>query len=224
MVHTILFDVIGTTVREKRDTVIDSLLHSFEEHIGPINPEIAIGNRGKNKLSMIEEVLKAHNHPVDLAPAIYHSFISNFEKRLDNFDENEGWSETYSFLKETGIKVGIGTGLPNSLLELIMDHLGWHKMQFDFIGTSNEFPNGRPAPDMILEMMRLLNSKDGKGFLKIGDTVADIQEGKNANVSTAVILSGSQPDNVLLRESPDFVLTSLYQVRDLVEENKWRHK
>jgi phosphoglycolate phosphatase-like HAD superfamily hydrolase len=77
---------------------------------------------------------------------------------------------------------------------------------------------------MILEMMRLLNSKDGKGFLKIGDTVADIQEGKNANVATAVILSGSQPDNILLRESPDFVLTSLYQVKDLVKENKWRYK
>jgi phosphoglycolate phosphatase-like HAD superfamily hydrolase len=61
---------------------------------------------------------------------------------------------------------------------------------------------------MIFEMMRQLRINPTE-MLKVGDTVADIQEGKNANVYTAVLLSGTQPKEQLIRERPDLILDSL---------------
>ncbi|MGZ8518400.1 MAG: HAD family hydrolase [Chitinophagaceae bacterium] len=42
---------------------------------------------------------------------------------------------------------------------------------------------------MILDMLKKF-SLQKEQFLKVGDTVADILEGKNAGVKTAAILSG----------------------------------
>jgi len=51
-------------------------------------------------------------------------------------------------------------------------------------------------------------------LLKVGDTVADIQEGKNAGVLTAVLLSGTQDEVTLIKQNPDFVL---HKLTDLIE-------
>ncbi len=69
---------------------------------------------------------------------------------------------------------------------------------------------------MIQEMMRLLNITDGKMVLKVGDTVSDIEEGKNAGVNTAVILSGTQPEEQLRAARPDFVIDRLSEIKLII--------
>ena len=46
--------------------------------------------------------------------------------------------------------------------------------------SSYDVREGRPAPYMIFKMMHDLDSSDVRRVAKVGDTVRDIQEGRNA--------------------------------------------
>ncbi len=46
--------------------------------------------------------------------------------------------------------------------------------------SSDEVARGRPYPDMILELMRRMGVSDPQRVAKVGDTPADLEEGRNA--------------------------------------------
>ena len=61
-----------------------------------------------------------------------------------------------------------------------------------------------------------LKISETKEILKIGDTIADIQEGKNAKVLTAVLLSGTQSEKDLIDQEPEFVLNKLMDIKNCI--------
>ena len=68
--------------------------------------------------------------------------------------------------------------------------------------------------------MGKLDIQNAGEVLKVRDTIADIQEGKNAKAITAVILSSTQPKEILLQENLDIVLTSLLGIKKVVSNKK----
>ena len=104
--------------------------------------------------------------------------------------------------------------------EGICQYLNWDNARFDYIGIGDEIMRGRPYPNIIFDMMGKLDIQNAGEVLKVRDTVADIQEGKNAKVITAVILSSTQPKEILLQENPDIVLTSLLGIKKVVSNKK----
>ena len=50
---------------------------------------------------------------------------------------------------------------------------------------------GRPAPDMINKNLERLAIQNRQTVIKVGDTVSDILEGKNANVLSVGVIEGS---------------------------------
>jgi phosphoglycolate phosphatase-like HAD superfamily hydrolase len=59
--------------------------------------------------------------------------------------------------------------------------MGWERASLiDASITSDEVSRGRPAPDMIQELMRRLGITDPARVAKVGDAPADLQEGTNA--------------------------------------------
>lgn len=213
----VLFDFIGTTVKESGgDVIIDCFTKAFNDSIGEFDMAVLKINRGKDKRLMIGEVLKAGSHATSLVEPIYSSFRSNLESSLDRFSENEGTNEIFFHLKQKGIKIGVGTGLDRDVFEKIYQRLGWNKYQFDYIGIGSETGRSRPHPDMILDMLQKLPDIDRSELLKVGDTIADIQEGKNAGVATAAILSGSQSAEQLLAEHPDYFIRSLSELKAII--------
>lgn len=67
---------------------------------------------------------------------------------------------------------------------------------------------------MIFDAMRKLQISDPRTVLKIGDTVADIEEGKNANCFTVAVLTGTQTRKQLEDAKPDRIVDS---IRDLLK-------
>ncbi|HLG40723.1 MAG TPA: HAD family hydrolase [Chitinophagaceae bacterium] len=215
MIRAVIFDVIGTTVREtKPNIILDCLQKAFARHKTEVDRHFLKQQRGKDKRVMIREVLSWQNLPADMENSIYSSFKENIRNNVTGFSENEGVGEVFSFLKKLYIKIGIGTGLERDLFNMIFDHLHWEKYEFDYTGICAETGRSRPHPDMIIEMMNKFFLKPNE-VLKVGDTIADIQEGKNAGVRTAVLLSGTQEVKDLLKHSPDFVLNSLVEIKNL---------
>jgi pyrophosphatase PpaX len=68
---------------------------------------------------------------------------------------------------------------------------------------------------MIFDMMNRYGLTKSE-VLKVGDTTADIQEGKNAGTYTAAILSGTQDEKEILKEQPDFVIRKLSELKTLI--------
>jgi phosphoglycolate phosphatase-like HAD superfamily hydrolase len=216
-IKAILFDIIGTTVLEKDPNLINSCFeNAFRQNNVKVEAAQIKANRGKDKSEIIKNILSQLSYPLHLAKPILDSFIKNVESNLDNFSENDGLREIIGYAKYKNVKTGIGTGLPKKIFEKIFYHFRWEEIHFDYIKAAQEIGKSRPQPDMILDMMKKFNIKNSE-FLKVGDTVADIQEGKNANVLTAAIFSGTQEKNEILKANPDFTISSLRDLKDVVK-------
>ncbi len=206
----VLFDVIGTIIKEKDpETINHCFLKAFTDNKVTADHALFKSNRGKDKLEVIHLVLGNTQHDINLAHSIYDSFAKNVENEIQNFSPAEDAEEIFNYLRQKSIKIGIGTGLSRYLLEKMLAHVKWDTTLFDYIGISNEIGRGRPHPDMIFDFMHKLKITNPKQVFKIGDTVADIQEGKNANVITVAILAGTQTKEELEKEKPDFIFDNL---------------
>ena len=217
MIKAVLFDLIGTTVSETDPEIINNCFEkAFSDNNIPVDTSLIKKDRGKDKRLIITNVLKFQQLSLSHVQDIYTSFKKNVLANINKFSENDGAKEIFLYLQDRNIKLGIGTGLERDIFTEIFYRLNWNNIHFDYIGIGNETGRGRPYPDMIFDMMNKLSVLDKGEFLKVGDTVADIEEGKNAKVLTAVILSGTQSKDDLLNAAPDYVLNSLIDIKKIV--------
>lgn len=215
-VKSVLFDFIGTTVLEKDPTLILTCFQrAFRDHNMEVDLAFLKANRGRDKNEMIDMMLQQLKKPLHLRFEVLRSFKQHFRNNLENFKENEGLDDVIFFLKAKKIKVGVGTGLTRDILQMLLEHFRWERFGFDYISTAEEAGRGRPHPDMIIDMMVKLHLNNYQ-FLKVGDTVADVEEGKNAEVLTAALLSGTQDAQLLRHSKPDYVINKLTEIKQIV--------
>jgi phosphonoacetaldehyde hydrolase len=215
-IKAILFDFIGTVVMEKDPSTVNRCFAmAFKDHGIEITDELIKVNRGKDKRDMIMAVLKNAGHSLELHDSIMNSLKEHLENNLTNFSENTGAKEIIEYAKKKGMVVGLGTGLPRDTFESILHHLQWGDPAFDYIGIAAETGRGRPYPDMILDMLKKCDLKNTE-LLKVGDTVSDIQEGKNANIMTVAILSGTQDEQEIMNQKPDHAIRHLSELKEII--------
>jgi phosphonoacetaldehyde hydrolase len=215
-ITAVFFDFIGTTVLEKNnDVVLTCFQQAFSDSGVAVEKEVLIANRGKDKGVMITEILKSVKKDIRKKNEILASFKKHFGNSITEFSESKDLDATVAYLRSKKVKIGVGTGLPKDALQILLEHFHWERFGFDYISTAGEIGKSRPNPEMIIDMMVKLHLNNFQ-FLKVGDTVADIQEGKNANVMTAAILSGTQTEEVLRSEKPDYVIKRLLDLKQIV--------
>jgi phosphonatase-like hydrolase len=215
MFEFVLFDMIGTTIQDSYNgdsLIIDSfrkafLLNGFQVSYLEINQQ-----RGKSKKEAINNIITEQKQIHDLADKIYMDFISLLDKSMTCLKEISGAAKVFSFLKENGTKIGLGSGLPLDIMMRIINNAGWESDSFDYIGSSEVLGKGRPDPVMINDSMAKLKINDKSRVLKVGDTVVDIQEGKNAGVLTAGVLTGTQTRDELEKHNPDYILSNITEI------------
>lgn len=215
----ILFDMIGTTIQDSnggKSLILTSFRQAFKNQGYDIPYETLNRQRGKTKRIAIETILSdAHLNP-QLIDKIYHNFIGLLNNSVSSFTAIEGATAIFKFLKTSNIKIGIGSGLPLQFMHKLLDQIGWHPADFDYIGSSDELGEGRPNPIMILEAKKQLGLEDTDIVLKIGDTVVDVQEGKNAGVLTAMVLTGTQNASALGQLQADYVLNNVKELEQII--------
>jgi HAD superfamily hydrolase (TIGR01549 family) len=219
-IHAILFDVIGTSVMEKDPSIITRcFVKAFADRHILVDEKYIATYRGLDKREAISAILQVLQRPLSLADTILEAFNNNVADNIHNFSENNELRKTIEILKQRKIVIGVGTGLSSDIFQLIFNKLNWSSLRFDYIGIAEKVGRGRPHPDMLLEMMKE-NNIDPTEFLKVGDTVADIQEGKNAGVLTAAILSGTTVESKLREENPDFIINGLGEIIAILDSKK----
>jgi phosphonoacetaldehyde hydrolase len=95
-----------------------------------------------------------------------------------------GVVETVKRWQERGLKIGTSTGYTRAMLAPVLEQSRLNGYIPDASVCPDEVGGGRPAPWMLMRNAQLLNVYPPSCCVKIGDTVADIEEGKNAGMWT----------------------------------------
>lgn len=185
-IQLVVFDLAGTTVKDE-----DGVNTCFRGALSAVGVEAERDTvnamMGLPKPLAIRKLLEAANRG-DLFGQI-EQIHNDFSERMIQFYrtdpsvvEIEGTSDVFRQLKKAGIKIAVNTGFHQKITSVLLDRLGWeHEGLIDTHISSDEVEQGRPAPDMIREIMKRLNIVDSQTVAKIGDTPADLEEGTNAN-------------------------------------------
>lgn len=95
-----------------------------------------------------------------------------------------GVLETVAAFREMGIKIGSSTGYTGPMMEILVPEAEKKGYRPDAIVCSTDASAGRPYPWMCYLNAMKLDVYPLSAMVKIGDTVADIQEGLNAGMWT----------------------------------------
>lgn len=125
--------------------------------------------------------------------AIYGSFEpALFSVLEDNCAVMPGVLETVRMLREAGIRIGSTTGYTAEMMEIVTREARAGGYASDALVCPDETGGvGRPYPYMIFRNLEKLGEVDVRRVLKMGDTAADIMEGKNAGCVSVGALRGS---------------------------------
>ena len=131
-----------------------------------------------------------------------------------------GVVETVKELREQGLKIGSTTGYTSQMMEQVIPGAAKLGYQADCVVTPDVTGLGRPTPFMLFECMRQLNVYPPRSVVKVGDTVVDMQEGRNAGAWSVGILTGS---NLLGLSQEEYEATERYREAgaDLVIDSIW---
>ncbi len=103
-----------------------------------------------------------------------------------------GACETVAQLQDASLRVGVSTGYNREMLEMVLRHAEEQGLVPDAATCGGDVPTGRPAPWMIFRLMEQLEVYPPKAVVKVGDTLADIEAGLNAEVwSVGVTQTGN---------------------------------
>lgn len=130
------------------------------------------------------------------------------------------------FMHQCNIKVGSTTGYMPEIMDLLIPEAARHGFVPDSVVNPNDVSAGRPAPYMCYLNAMKLGVYPFNRMIKIGDTVADIQEGLNAGMWTiGVTKSGNEVGLSWdeMNESDPFVLDVIVKKAALKLRNAGAH-
>lgn len=150
---------------------------------------------------------------------------TEFETKLDNLVAKYsipicGVLDTVDKLRNMGIKIGSTTGYNAKIMENVTAAAKKNGYIPDCVVTPDLTGCGRPAPFMIYECMKQLGVYPIKSVVKVGDTIADILEGKNAGAWSVGILTGS---NILGLTEDEYNALPLEEVKKRKKEAELKY-
>lgn len=124
-----------------------------------------------------------------------------------------GVSSLMHQLKAWNIKVGTTSGFPQRICNVVLENF-YRNHIYNFssknvLGSDSlPYNNGaRPKPGLIFELMSRQKIKNPRSVIKVGDTVADIQEGKNAGTWVVAVTETSSDLGVSRKEYNKFTIS-----------------
>ena len=107
-------------------------------------------------------------------------------------DPKPGVPEVISRLRTKGYAIGSTTGYTDKMMEIVAPAAKEKGYEPDcWFSPDSTGHMGRPYPYMIFKNMETLNVTGVDKVMKVGDTLSDIREGKNAGVFSVGIIEGS---------------------------------
>lgn len=218
----VVFDIAGTTLNDREDTVSAAFLQSIKEHgidIGNNDIRWVMGYRKKEAIVMLLDAagIEVQDETVQ---AIHDRFIDILNKHYNEtaIQEFPGILDLFRSLNQAGVKVALDTGFSSSTTSVIVAKLGWlNPGLVNATISSDQVLQGRPHPDMIQSLMDHFGIKDSKDVVKVGDTPSDLMEGKNAGCGLTIgVTYGTHSHEELAVHPHDYLVSSVQELSQLI--------
>jgi phosphonatase-like hydrolase len=212
-IELVVFDMAGTTVHDG-DAVNRCFRAALADAGLTVDAAAVNAVMGLPKPEAIRRLL-GETTLTERVAAIHADFTGRMQRHyLTNPDIREvpGAGATFARLRRAGIRVALDTGFSRDIAQVVIDRLAWggECPAIDASVTSDEVPRGRPYPDMIHHLMKRCGVRDATRVAKVGDTPADLEEGRSAGCGLVVgVTSGSHTRDELVRHPHTHLIASV---------------
>lgn len=225
-IKLVVFDIAGTTVKDN-DNVHNALIEAMKRFGYPVNREEANAVMGYPKPDAIRALLELKEPDTDSISSGYVGKIFKvFLQVMSDFYTHsavEGTlnaEATFAELHKRNIKVGLDTGFSSDITSIVLSKLQWiEKGLVDFVVSSNEVEEGRPHPYMIHALMKKAGVTSIDEVAKVGDTLADLQEGMNAKTKLVIgVSTGAFSKEELLAHPHTHIVDNLLEILPIIDQ------
>jgi phosphonoacetaldehyde hydrolase len=195
--RAVILDWAGTIVDFGSRAPIAALQSVFANAGVPVSIEEARESMGLAKKAHIRAILeiprvrdawilKYHAHPVtSTVDQLYAEFVPTQVAVLENHSQLiPGVAEAIGRMRSRGLKIGTTTGYNRTMLDYLLRRGAEQDFCPDSAACPDDVPAGRPFPWMCYLNAIRLEAYPMAALVKIGDTVADVEEGVNAGMWT----------------------------------------
>jgi len=194
-IEAVIFDWAGTTVDHGSLAPVKAVTELFSRQGIPISDADARRDMGLFKKDHIRRILAMPRVNGEwLRAAGKAPEESDVEKLFADFlplqmeilqahaEVIAGVAEVSERLRSLGIKLGSSTGYTRPMLDLLVAQAETRGYRPDMALCPDDAGGGRPHPWMCLRMALEFRLSSTAAAVKVGDTVSDIQEGRNAGM------------------------------------------
>jgi phosphonoacetaldehyde hydrolase len=196
-IRAIVLDWAGTTVDHGSMAPVLALQTLFAKHGITLSTEDARRDMGLLKRDHIQAILALPNIRKEWRTAtgkkpddadvlsLFEEFGQLQMKIIARHSQLiAGVAETVMAWQNRGLRIGSTTGYTRRMLDPVLKQAARHGFRPDASVCPDEVAGGRPAPWMLMKNAQLLDAYPPSACVKIGDTVVDIEEGRNAGMWT----------------------------------------
>ena len=206
MIHTLLFDLAGTTVDCGCMAPVGVFVEVFRRHGVTIDVPTARGPMGTHKREHIRRIVSlpavaaqwtaAHGAPPTDADidAMYHlAEPLQIEVLPAHAAPIPGFVDLLPALRAAGYRIGATTGYTVPMVRVLAPLLAAQGWEPEVLVSAGEVPAGRPAPHMNWVAATVLGAPSAQGCVVFGDTPVDMQAARNAGMwAVGVALTGNE--------------------------------
>jgi phosphonoacetaldehyde hydrolase len=195
--RAVMLDWAGTTVDHGSIAPVLALQGLFAQHGLTLSSEDARRDMGLLKRDHIQAILALPNIRAewravtgnDPGEAEVSSLFAEFGPLQMKIIARHsqliaGVAQITKIWRERGLRIGSTTGYTREMLMPVLEQAAQDGYRPDTSVCPDEAGAGRPAPWMLARNAQLLEVYPPSACVKIGDTISDIQEGKNAGMWT----------------------------------------
>lgn len=213
MIKTILFDFDGTLV-DSAPGIVKTMQQTFRRMGVAVPDEDAMrATIGLPLGKALQMLAGLSDDDTRTATKTYRDIFHTYELNyINNFPHV---ISTLNKIKASGIRMAIVTSRESTSLNLITDRRGMSSF-FETSITGADGYKPKPAPDMVLALMKRMNIKNHE-TLVVGDTTFDIEMGNAAGCRTVAVTYGYHSKERLASAKPTFTIDSFEELIEIIE-------
>ncbi len=252
-IETVIFDWAGTTVDYGCFAPVNAFMETFRafgieptiqetrEPMGMLKIDHIRTMLSMERIGQLWEDTYGKKSTEEDVCALYEMFEKKLLESLRGYVQPKPYVlDTVRALREKEIKIGSTTGYNDKMMAIVTEGAAEMGYQPDcWFSPDAVGGKGRPYPYMIFQNLQMLQVLAVDRAVKVGDTVSDMKEGKNAGCWSVGVLEGSselalteeeflalshgqqQEEKLRVRQrfldaGADFVIDHLGQLPDLV--------
>ncbi len=216
MKQLIIYDLDGTLVDTRAD-IAQAVNHMLAVlNAAPLDPPRIERFVGRGLHHLIKSCLRTDDSKqIEKGTNIYREYYA--KHMLDHTVLYPGAKEVLEYFK--GRFQAVITNKPNPYSRQILEALGVVSYFCEIVAGDTDYPK-KPDPTAVLSIMKREKVQAAE-TLFVGDSLIDIETGRNAGIETVVISHGFESEEALQSANPAAVVSGFHELLSFAKQKGW---